>query len=123
MPHLNTPAVRRSALALMLTPVALVALAAPALADAPTTWVDPEPVSTLYVLLILVGLPAALFLGITLLVYVPSMARGEKYTPGLAWRNESEWFGGPRGGIEAVDRAGPEAIEGAGERGGASARW
>lgn len=123
MPHLNTPVVRRSALALALTPVVLVALAAPALADAPTTWVDPEPVSNLYVLLILVGLPVALFVGITVLAYVPSMARGETYTPGLAWRNESEWFGGPRGGIEAADVTGPEAIEGTGERGGASARW
>jgi len=108
-----------------LTPAVLVSLAAPALAEAPETWTDPEPVSSLHALLILVAIPLALFVGISLLAYVPSMARGEKYTPGLAWRNENEWFGGPRGGVEAADRAEPDAIESAEEshRGGASARW
>lgn len=125
MTDMNAPVVRRFARAVALTPAVLVSLAAPALADAPESWADPDPVSTLQVLLILVAIPVALFVVISLLVYVPSMARGEKYTPGLAWRNENEWFGGPRGGVEAADRVEPKAIEGVeeGDRGGASARW
>ena len=54
-----------------------------------------------------------------------SMVRGEKHAPGQAWRSESEWFGGPRGGLEAADKVDPKAIEGHDEadRGGASVRW
>jgi hypothetical protein len=125
MTDLNAPVVRRLARSVALAPVFLVLLAAPAMADTPSTWADPEPVSTLNALLLLVGIPLALFVGISILVYVPSMARGEKYTPGRAWRNENEWFGGPRGGVEAADRSESPAISAAeeSERGGASARW
>ncbi len=111
---------------LALTSAVFVVLsAAPALAAPPERWPAAEPVSTLQILLLLVGIPVALFAVITLLVYVPSMARGQKYTPGLAWRNENEWFGGPRGGVEAADKVEPKAIEGAADtdRGGSSARW
>ncbi|MGH3332291.1 MAG: hypothetical protein ACRDPJ_13430 [Nocardioidaceae bacterium] len=123
---LNASAVRRLARAVALTPAVLVSLAgAPALATAPEQWDTAEPVSTLTVLVLLVGVPVALFAIITLLVYVPSLARGEKYTPGLAWRNENEWFGGPKSGVEAADQVEPDAVEGSDEsgRGGASARW
>lgn len=119
---------------LAVTPAILVVLSAgPALAVPPEQWPVSEPVSTLTVLLILVAIPLALIATISLLVYVPSMARGESYVPGLAWRNENEWFGGPRGGVEAAEDAEHRAIEsGAGQdgprdtdadRGGASARW
>jgi hypothetical protein len=54
-------------------------------------------------LLVLVVIPLALFGLIWLLVYLPSMTRGEKYKPGQAWRGEPEWFGGPRGGLEALE--------------------
>jgi hypothetical protein len=117
------PVVRRLARAAALAPGVLVPLAAaPALAVPPEGWPAPDPVSTLDMLLVLLGIPLALFVGITLLVYVPSMARGERYTPGLAWRNENEWFGGPRGGLGAADHAEPESV-GESDRGGASARW
>ncbi len=109
-----------------MTPAGLVVFSAgPALAVPPERWPVSEPVSALYALLILVGIPVALFAIISLLVYVPSMARGEKYTPGLAWRNRNEWFGGPRGGVEAADSVEPQAIEGGADtdRGGANARW
>jgi hypothetical protein len=100
-------------------------LAAPALAAPPEQWEPAEPVSTLQFLLVLVGIPAALFLVIAVLSLAPSMARGGKHAPGAAWRNEPEWFGGPSGGIEAADKVDPKAIEGHDEtaRGGASARW
>lgn len=117
---------RRLAQAVALTPaVLLVSSSQSALGVPPEGWPTAEPVSSLSVLLLLVAVPVALFALITLAVYVPSMARGEKYTPGRAWRNENEWFGGPRGGVEAADKVEPAAVEtGEGEhRGGASARW
>jgi hypothetical protein len=121
---LNAPVVRRLARAVALTPAVLALMAAPAFADTPERWADSDPVSVMHALLIIVIIPAALFLVISLLVLVPSLARGEKYTPGLAWRNENEWFGGPGDGVEAAEGARPEAIEGSETgRGGASARW
>lgn len=126
MSDLQSRAVRRLTKAVALTPAALVLLASgPALAAAPQQWEPADSVSPLQFLLVLVLIPLGLFLAITVLALVPSMAKGEKYTPGHAWRSESEWFGGPRAGVEAVDKADPAAIE-AGEesdRGGASARW
>lgn len=110
--------------------VALSLAAAPALAAQPEQWPTSPDVSTLYALLLLGGVPLILIAVITFLVYVPSMARGGRYTPGLAWHNENEWFGGPSGGLEVLDRAldrteqetsGEERPEQV--RGGASARW
>ena len=122
---LHAPVVRRIARALALTPAVLVSLAAaPALAVAPDSWPQPDKVSTLHVLVLLAGVPLGLFVLITLLVYVPSAARGQRYQPGLAWRNENEWFGGPTDGLEAADKTEPAAVEAAEhDRGGASARW
>ena len=95
----------------------------PALAAPPSTWPDPEPVSALDYLLVLLVIPLAVVLVIVVLAYVPAMVRGDRsYTPGRSWRNENEWFGGPKDGLEAADRtevpAEPET-----DRGGASARW
>jgi hypothetical protein len=124
----RSPAVRRAARVLALTPaIAVTTVAAAASADPPASWEDNPSVSTLHVLMVLVGLPLALFVIITLLVYLPSMVRGERYKPGQAWRSEPEWFGGPRGGAEALQGGDhPQAVT-AGDhednRGGASARW
>lgn len=125
MSDLNSRVVRRSLRALVLTPALLVPLvAAPAFAVPPEAWPDSEPVGALDFLLLLLVIPLGLVVLIWVLASVPSMARGQKYTPGLAWRNESEWFGGPTDGLEAADRTEPEAIEAAeADRGGASARW
>jgi len=124
MSDLNARVVRRSARALALTPLVLLPVASgPAFAVAPESWPTPEPVGALEFLLVLLVLPLGLFLLITLLASVPSMVRGERYTPGLAWRNENAWFGGPKGGLEAADRTDPKAIEADSDRGGASARW
>ena len=121
----KTPVVRRAARALALTPaVLLVTGATPVLAAAPESWDEAPAVDPLQALLVLVLIPAGLFALITLLTYLPSMARGESaYHPGLAWRHEPEWFGGPRDGLEKADKTDPAAIEGAGDRGGASGRW
>ncbi|HZJ04683.1 MAG TPA: hypothetical protein VFD59_04330 [Nocardioidaceae bacterium] len=128
------PAARRLGRLLAVTPAVVVLLSAgPAVAVPPEQWPVSEPVSTLTVLLVLGAIPLALIATISLLVYVPSMARGETYVPGLAWRNENEWFGGPRGGVEAADDAEHRAVESSAghdgppdtdpDRGGASARW
>jgi hypothetical protein len=118
-------AARRALRALALAPAALVPLAAsPALAAPPETWPDAEAVGALDFLLVLLALPLGLIVLITLLVYVPSMAKGEKYTPGLAWRSENQWFGGPKDGLEAADRSDRQQLEATdADRGGASARW
>ena len=125
MSDLNARVVRRSLRALALIPaVALSLVSAPALAAPPESWPDTEAVGALDFLLVLLVIPVGLALLIALLAYVPAMARGEKYTPGLAWRNENEWFGGPTEGLEAADKAEQPAVEGAEpDRGGASARW
>ncbi len=129
--HGDNPAVRRAARLVALVPAMLVTSATgAAFADAPEQWQDNGSVSPLHALLILAVIPIGLFLLITLLVYLPSMSRGESYRPGQAWRNEPEWFGGPRGGVEAADRTEQPAAVGSGaahpsetEHGGASGRW
>jgi hypothetical protein len=85
----------------------------------PEGWSDPESVDGLYALALLVGAPLALFLLITLAVYLPALARGERVAPG---EPENEWFGGPRQGVQAADKVDPQALEGKGT-GGASGRW
>ncbi|HSE07897.1 MAG TPA: hypothetical protein VLB29_04465 [Nocardioidaceae bacterium] len=124
MSDLNPRVVRRSLRALALAPVLVLPLvSAPALAAPPEAWPDTEPVGALDFLLVLLVFPLGLALVVAILAYVPSLTRGEKYTPGLAWRNENEWFGGPTEGLEAADKAEPQALEGQSDRGGASARW
>lgn len=127
---MHTPAlVRRAARSLAWSGVAATALvvvttAAPAYAAPPEQWEDSDPVAPLQALLLVGAIPLGLFLLIALLVYLPSMIRGERYEPGLAWREDPEWFGGPRGGLEGSAKANQadQAIA-AGDRGGASAHW
>jgi MFS family permease len=98
-------------------------LAAPALAAPPDT--DPwqgdgeGSRSLLDDLLFLVGVPVLVFLVVALLVYLPSMMRRQSTEPALAFRERTEWFGGPRKGVDATD----QSTEHAEEKGGASARW
>lgn len=123
--ELSTPAVRRLVRAAALAPAFLLTVvAAPALAAPPEQWETAEEVSVFSMLLVILIIPAALFGLIWLLASLPSMIRGDRYTPGLAWRNENQWFGGPKEGVEAADKVDPEALEKSEEtRGGASARW
>ncbi len=108
-----------------LAPAALLVTAAtPAFASAPEQWGQAPGVDPLDALLVIVLIPLGLFVLITLLVSLPSMIRGESaYHPGLAWRHEPEWFGGPRDGLQKADRTDPDALEGAEQRGGASGHW
>jgi hypothetical protein len=135
--RLPTPVVRRAARALALTPALLVTGAAgAAFASPPNTWQEGPPVSALHVILVLAIPPLALFVIITLLTYLPSMSRNAGYHPGEVWRYDAQWFGGPRGGVEALDAAEqpalshrtenvdePGAVTADPTRGGASGRW
>lgn len=97
------------------TGLALVALAAPASADVPEGWSNPEDVDTLHALLLLAGVPLLLFVVIAVLTYLPAIVRGEKLTPGAA---EDQWFGGPRQGAKEL-----EPGTSSDETGGARGRW
>ena len=98
------------------------------LADAPRTWADAPPMSTLEALLIFVGIPALAVAIISLLVIAPSLVKGPRYRPGRQWDAEPEWFGGPpelEGGTLSGRQqlTGSEATADTKDTGGASARW
>lgn len=94
-------------------------LATPAAATAPEAWADPDNGSVLENLLILVGIPTAVILLVALLVYLPSMVRGQSSEPALAFQDRSEWFGGPRKGVEATTSASGSDQD----KGGVGGRW
>ena len=120
MSDLNARVVRRSVRALVLTPALLLPLvSAPAFAAPPEAWPAADSVSGFEFLLILLLIPLGLAVVISVLATVPSLVGGNKRGSSEAWREEKEWFGGPKDGVEATEKAEP----GEGERGGASARW
>ena len=93
--------------------LAATALAAPASADVPEGWSNPDDVDMLYALLLLGGVPLLLFAGIAVLTYLPALIRGEKLAPGAA---DDQWFGGPRQGAKELE-SGVQAEETGGARG------
>ncbi|MCW2764940.1 MAG: hypothetical protein JWO11_899 [Nocardioides sp.] len=108
---------RRSAVVLV-TAAGFVAAATPAHADVPEGWARPGSVDKVYMLLVLGGIPLLLFVGIAVLVYLPSLIRGERIAPG-APAIENQWLGGPR--KATAELAAPDSEES--DAGGASARW
>lgn len=108
-------------------------LASPAFALHRDAGDDPGPgMSAVATILVYIGIPAAVFCVIALLVLAPSIARGNRYRPHqLSWWAAPVWFGGPRDEHgEAADRAltGTSlkeltAYSEAQTEGGASARW
>jgi hypothetical protein len=111
-PHLRR-FTRVTALAVV---VALPLLPTPANAQIPENWSNPPEVDNLHALLLLGGVPLALFVVITLLVMAPSLARGE-HSVGEA--GDGEWFGGPGKGTKELEEASADPSE----TGGASGRW
>lgn len=114
----------------MVPAVAVTLTASSAFADAPSTWGNDPKVSPLHAILVYAVFPIALFVIITLLVYVPSMSKSQSYQPGQPWRHEPQWFGGPRGGVEALEATQQPGAHAAAPteqaeqtRGGASGRW
>ena len=103
---------------MLLAGALVVAAGSPAGADVPEGWSNPSEVDTVEAVLLLVGIPLLMFVVITLLVVVPGIVKGERFTPG-GHATEDQWFGGPRQGtaeLSAPDAEGSQA-------GGASARW
>ena len=97
--------------------VAGLALAGPAAAERSEGWPGTEPVDGLYVVLLLGGIPLALFVVIIVLTLLPSLMRGESLTPGGP-TVEDQWLGGPRASAEL---AAPDGATSA--AGGASGSW
>jgi hypothetical protein len=115
---LVNPAVRtarRGLVVAAVTGLGVAATVAPAHADVPEGWSDPAEVDALQALLLLAGVPILLFVVITLAVYLPALARGEKVRPGAS-PVEDQWFGGPRPGSRELP-SGAEARETGGARG------
>jgi hypothetical protein len=71
------------------------ALAAAFPLDVPVGWSNPSDVNMVHALLVLVGIPVLLFIGITVAVYLPSLVRGERIAPGQPPVSD-QWLGGPR---------------------------
>lgn len=109
--------VRRTSVVLVAGGLVLAA-AGPAGADVPEGWSNPDDVSPVHALLLLAGVPILLFVLITLLVVVPGLVKGERFTPG-GQATEDQWFGGPRQGTAELPA--PDTEES--KAGGASGRW
>lgn len=92
--------------------------AAPAAAEVPDGWSNPDPVDPLHVVLVGVLAPLLLALVIVALVYGPALARGERVAP-HAPEVENQWIGGPR--KASGELAGPDDHDS--QAGGASGRW
>ena len=69
--------------------------AGPASADIPVGWSRPPSVSVLHFVLVFVGIPVLITLGILAFVYLPSVVRGESVAPAGA-HTDDQWFGGRR---------------------------
>jgi hypothetical protein len=109
--------VRRTSVALLAGALVLAA-GAPAGADVPEGWAPATEVDPLHAVLVLVGIPLALFLVITALIVIPGIVKGERFTPG-GHATEDQWFGGPRSGTHELPA--PDSPES--KAGGASGRW
>jgi hypothetical protein len=101
--------------------LALALLASPAVAAPPESWEQPDNGPLLGDLVYLLGVPLLVVAVVTLLTYLPSMIRRQSAQPDLAFQERSEWFGGPRKGLDA-DSAAKTGSDTSG-KGGASASW
>jgi hypothetical protein len=91
-------------------------------ADIPVGWSNPQPVNSLHFLLLFVGIPVLITLGILAAVYLPGVVRGESVAP-AGTRSDDQWFGGRR---ETAQLESAEAgREGAADEntGGAGGTW
>jgi hypothetical protein len=100
------------------------AVVTPAAADTPEAWESAPSVSALEFLMVILIIPLAIALVLTLLTLLPSLASNRGYEPGQSWRSEAEWFGGPTKGIKSADEVTAEQIESRSkDTGGTSAGW
>jgi hypothetical protein len=123
-PRSSRTVVRRFTAALAVGMLAVVLAPVTAFADTPKSWENAPHVSGLQFLVVLVLIPAGLFLVISLLAALPSMIGDKGYEPGQSWRSEPEWFGGASKGVEAAESVSAKELEsGETDRGGASGSW
>ena len=104
----------------VLSGLSLAMVAIPASAAPPQTWDDPNHDPLLQTLAYLIGVPLLVIALVTLLVYLPSMMRGQSTEPALAFQQRNEWFGGPRKGLDSTMSV---PAEDKGPKGGGSAQW
>jgi hypothetical protein len=90
--------------------------------DVPDGWSNPPSVNLVHAILLLGGVPLTLFVLIALAVYLPSLVRGERITPGQP-PMENQWLGGPR--TAAGELTAPQSADRPddSDAGGASGRW
>jgi hypothetical protein len=105
----------------------VLAYAGPAAADIPDGWSDPKPVPVLHFLLLFVGIPLLITIGIFLAIYLPGVVRGESVAPAGA-RAGDQWLGGRRdtAQLEAASTTPKDADAepgGDGDTGGAGGTW
>jgi hypothetical protein len=123
-PQKSRSVARRAVLAVSVALFGFLLAPVAAFADTPAAWENEKHVSGLQFLVVLVLIPAGLFVVISLLAALPSMIKDKGYEPGQSWRSEPEWFGGPRKGLEATDEMTPQQIEAAeADQGGTSGQW
>jgi hypothetical protein len=125
----SSQTLRRAALVVASTTILVLSYAGPAAADIPDGWSNPDPVPVLRFLLLFIGIPVLITLGILAAVYLPGVVRGESLAP-AGTRTDDQWFGGRRGTTELEASSTPSAGEietagGAADRdtGGAGGTW
>jgi hypothetical protein len=118
----TTRALRRAALVVGSATILLLAYAGPAAADIPEGWSNPPSVSVLRFLLVFVGIPLLITLGILAAVYLPGVVRGEPVAPAGS-RPDDQWFGGRRDTRQLESASRPEDREGDRGTGGAGGTW
>lgn len=106
------------AVAVLTLPLLMIAVIAPASAAPPVSWNQPDGLSTLDTLLLIVGAPLALLVMITLLVMAPSIAKGTNQRTHVPWYAEPMMFG-----TTPADESSAHADTAGMTGGGASVRW
>jgi hypothetical protein len=91
----TTWALRRFSLVVGSATILMIGYAGPAAADVPDGWSTPKSVPVLGFLLMFIGIPLLITLGIVAFVYLPGVVRGESVAP-AGVRPEDQWFGGRR---------------------------
>jgi hypothetical protein len=120
----NSALPRRAALVVGSATLLLLAYAGPASADIPVGWSDPQSVPVLHDLLLFVGIPVLITIGILAAVYLPGVVRGESVAPAGA-KTDDQWFGGRRdtAELESSSAGRDERAESGRDTGGASGTW
>jgi hypothetical protein len=123
----SSQALRRAALVVGSATILLLTYAGPASADIPDGWSNPPSVNVIHFLLLFVGIPLLITLGILAAVYLPGVVRGESVAP-AGVRADDQWFGGRRDAaeLEAASRTGRDRSAAEDEdhdTGGAGGSW